>query len=94
MAHQLDWKKFQFITEVQTALIANAMRAATKADIDRDHFISSTSVLNLMQIAFTASEQIPEEVSAHEAACQIVLALCYPENASIPKWFVRPEQER
>ena len=91
MKNEIDWKKFQFITTVQTALIANAMRASTKADVDRDHFISSTSMLNLMQTAFTAAQQIPEDVTAHEAACSIVLALCYPENASIPEWFIHPD---
>ena len=91
MERQFNWKKYEFVTVTQTALIANAMRAASRADEDKDHFISSTSMLNLMQTVFTAAEQIPEDVSAHEAASQIVLALCYPENASMPDWFVFPE---
>ena len=91
MTQHLDWKKFQFITEVQTALIGNAMRASLKKDSDRDHFVSSTSMLTLLQTAFVAAEQIPADLSAHDAACQIVPVLLYPEDNELPDWVVHYE---
>jgi len=92
MTELLNWKRYQFVTEVQTALIGNAMRAALKGDKERDHFVSSTSMLNLMHTVFVAAEQIPENLSAHEAACEIVDVLLNVEERKLPVWFRRPEQ--
>lgn len=68
---ELDWKKFQFITEVQTALIANAINVARHDDEGKQrHDYSGTGLLISMDNAFYAAERIPEELSAHEAASQ------------------------
>lgn len=92
MKDGLDWKKFQFITQVQTALIGNALAEAceSKGQVRREIF-SSIAMLNKMQTAFVAAEQIPEAISAHEAACEIANLLCEVDGAELPLWFVRPE---
>ena len=69
----LDWKKFQFITEVQTALIANAINVSLEPDaLKRRHIFSATGTLINMDEAYRAAELIPDKLSAHEAACQFV----------------------
>ncbi|MGA3678875.1 hypothetical protein [Pseudomonas graminis] len=68
---ELDWKKYQFITEVQTALIANAINVAKHDDDGTEkHNYSGTGLIINMDNAFYAAERIPAELSAHEAASQ------------------------
>lgn len=68
---ELDWKKFQFITEVQTALIANAVNIARHDEEGKKRAdYSGTGLLIWMNDAFYAAERIPADLSAHEAASQ------------------------
>lgn len=68
---ELDWKKYQFITEVQTALIANAINVAKHDDAGTEkHNYSGTGLIINMDNAFYAAERIPEDMSAHVAASQ------------------------
>lgn len=69
--NEFDWKKFQFITEVQTALIANAINVARHDEEAKlKHEYSGTGLIIRMDDAFYAAERIPENLSAHEAASQ------------------------
>lgn len=90
MADVFDWKKYQFITEVQTAVICNAIR---KKGTDECHgnesFFSAMGVSSIMEEAFFASEKLPQGQSAHESAVQFidfhVLENRHPEAT----WFQR-----
>ena len=93
MAQELDWKKYQFITTVQTALINNAINLSLNDDAIQNRAIfSATGTLINMDDAFYAAERIPNEMSAYEAACQFVEFSCEnlrPEGQLVPLWFAR-----
>lgn len=93
MSAVLDWKRYQFITEVQTALITNAINLSLEEDAKKNrHIFSATGTLINMDDAFYAAERIPENLTAHEAACQFVEFACDNLRASgqLPKhWFAR-----
>lgn len=90
MANDFDWKKFQFIIEVQTALINNAVNRSLDEDAKAKRAqISATGTLIHMDDAFYAVERIPENASAHEAANQFVHFVCGSEDAEVPEWFAR-----
>lgn len=93
MSNAFDWKKFQFITEVQTALIANAINLSLEANAkEQRHIFSATGTLINMDDAFYAAERIPPNLSAHEAACEFVEFACKnlrEDNAKVPLWFAR-----
>lgn len=74
MQAEFSWKKFQFIIEVQTALIANVINISLEKDAEsmRRDIFSATGTLINMDDAFYAAERIPEKLSAHEAAGQFV----------------------
>lgn len=89
MDSQFTWKKFQFISEVQTALIHNAINRSLEVDIlDHREKISGTGCLIRMHDAFHAAEQIPPNLSAHEAACQFYNFAANGEPC--PVWALRP----
>jgi hypothetical protein len=71
-----NWKKYQFVTEVQTALIADAL-AIRGCNEDEKAAILSTAKTTLteMNAVFEAAERIPDEVSAHDAAVEYVSKL-------------------
>ena len=84
---EFDWKKFQFITEVQTALIANAINVSRHDEEGKErHNYSGTGLLIHMDDAFYAAERIPKNLSAHEAACQFYGG-CKGEDW--PRWAMR-----
>ena len=93
MSNELDWKKFQFITEVQTALINNAINVSLESDAkERRHIFSATGTLINMDDAFYASERIPKDMSAHFAACEFIGFVCEnlkEKGATEPLWFSR-----
>jgi hypothetical protein len=77
MNTDFNWKKFQFIIEVQTALINNAINLSLEDDAKkRRHIFSATGTLIHMDDAFYAAERIPESLTAHEAAHQFVYFIC------------------
>jgi len=94
MSQEFDWKKFRFITEVQTALIANAINLSLNEDAkERRHIFSATGMIGTIGDAFDAAERIPEEMTAHDAACDFVFFMCEnlrEKNAVVPYWFARP----
>ncbi|QBH97237.1 hypothetical protein EKN56_13025 [Limnobaculum zhutongyuii] len=93
MNQELNWKKFQFITEVQTALITNAINLSLNSDAkDKRHIFSATGTLINMDDAFYAAEKIPDNLTAHEAACEFIGFCCEnlrEEGAKVPYWFMR-----
>ena len=93
MATEFDWKKFQFITTVQTALINNAINLSLEDDAkEKRHWFSAIGTLGLMADAFRAAEKLPETLSAAEAADQWLPFILRVEGAEPHDWFmVRPE---
>lgn len=93
MSDEFSWKKFQFITEVQTALINNAINVSLSEDaIKNRHIFSATGTLGNMDEAFYAAERIPADMSAHQAACEFVGFMCEnlrEEGEKVPRWFQR-----
>lgn len=93
MNTELDWKKFQFITEVQTALINNAINISLNSDAkEKRHIFSATGTLISMDDAFYAAERIPDSMTAHEAACEFIGFSCEnirEEGDRVPYWFSR-----
>jgi hypothetical protein len=92
-----DWKKFQFITMVQTALIHNTINMSLEDDIkssQKRHNVSVTVSLIRMDDAFYAAERIPEDKTATEAACEFVDFICENlwkdgKKPDVPIWFAR-----
>lgn len=93
MDEKFTWKKFQFITEVQTALINNAVNVSLNDDaIEKRHIFSATGTLIHMDDAFYAAERIPENKTAHKAAVEFVGFVCEnlrDEDDDLPTWFQR-----
>lgn len=90
MANEFDWRKFQFIIEVQTALINNAVnRSLDKDAIENRAQFSATGTLINMDDAFYAADRIPENMSAHEAANEFVHFVIGSEKAEVQEWFAR-----
>lgn len=89
-----NWKKFQFITEVQTAVINNATNLTFNNDDAKNirHIFSATGTLSIMDDAFYAAERIPSDLTAHEAACDFcgyMLENLKEDNSDVPYWFAR-----
>lgn len=93
MSDAFDWKKFQFITEVQTALITNAINLSLQENPkEKRHIFSATGTLINMDDAFYAAERIPANLSAHRAACEFIEFACEnlrPQGSKVPSWFAR-----
>jgi len=93
MSEEFSWKKFQFITEVQTAIINNAINFSLNDDArEKRHIFSATGTLINMDEAFYAAERIPDDMSAHKAACEFVGFMCEnlrKEGDKVPRWFQR-----
>jgi hypothetical protein len=95
--NEFDWKKYQFITMVQTALIHNTINMSLEDDIkDRwnRHNVSASISLIRMDDAFYAAELIPEDKTATEAANEFVDFVCENlwengEKPEVPYWFAR-----
>ncbi len=85
---EFDWKKFQFITEVQTALLANAINVSRHDEegVKRAEY-SGTGLLISMDDAFYAAERIPENMSAHQAACDFYGGV--RKEHEWPRWALR-----
>src|SRR5712664_3097160 len=97
MANDFDWKKFEFITTVQTGMIHNAVNLSLETDaIKRRAEFSSTTAIYQMAEAFRAAERIPENVTARQAAHAFTHWLLRAETdpgAKMPSWFGPPTPE-
>lgn len=92
MTDTFNWKKFQFITEVQTALIANGITLSLESDAqDHRHLFSAGGVMVRLNEAFVAADKIPAELTAHEAACEFMKYACdnlREGTARPPAWLM------
>ncbi|MBN1007794.1 hypothetical protein [Amphritea pacifica] len=93
MDSEFNWKKFQFITEVKTALINNAINLSLDdSAAENRHVFSTTGTLGKMDDAFYAADRIPNDMSAHQAACEFIGFICEnlrSESMATPSWFTR-----
>lgn len=94
MSNEFTWKKFQFITEVQTALLANAINLSLEPDkaLSQRHIFSAAGMLGHMDDAFYAAERIPPNLTANEAAWEFVGFACKnlrEPGDKVPTWFQR-----
>jgi len=93
-------KQDQFLYIVQTAILANGINLSSQADSEKyRHEFSATGVLGMLNEAIRASERIPENMEAYDAAhefCSHMLGHIQEaeEKASgkrldVPYWFAR-----
>ncbi|MDX6498099.1 MAG: hypothetical protein QOG23_1359 [Blastocatellia bacterium] len=90
-----DWKKFEFITTVQTALISNGINRSLDDDaIKNRHEFSATGVLYMVSEAFRAAEMIPETLTARQAAWEFSHWMIQTSpDVQMPPWFGPPTAE-
>jgi hypothetical protein len=93
-------KQEQFLFIVQTAILANGINLSSGAEPDEKyrHVFSATGVLGTLDDAIYASESIPDNMSAYEAAhefCNFIFANLRKANEAdgnklnVPRWFAR-----
>ena len=94
-------KQDQFLFIVQTAMLANAINLASDPESNQKcrHIFSATGSLGTMDDAVYASERIPDEMTAYDAAhqfCSFILENLRKAEESaqgkptrVPHWFVR-----
>lgn len=93
MPAEFTWKKFQFITTVQTAIISNAINICDddRAKMQR-HTYSASGALICMDDAFYAAERIPDDMTAADAALdfiEYILPNLREPGDKCPRWFQR-----
>ena len=91
-------KEEQFLWITQTTILANAVNIASQLDHAAQfrHNVSPTGVAHLIREAISASERIPTDMSASDAAdkfCGFMLDNLRPNNAKCPQWFARPYKD-
>jgi hypothetical protein len=88
-------KQEQFLFIVQTVILANGINLASSPDRAEKyrHEFSATGVLGTLDDAIYASDRIPDNLSAHEAAhefCNFVFTnLREANDLDVPHWFAR-----
>lgn len=85
-------KQEQFLWAVQTTLLANSINLTTQPEIidGKRHIISAAGMSNSVRAALAASERIPENLSAFEAAmefCGWMMENWREKDAVMPDWF-------
>jgi hypothetical protein len=95
MSDEFDWKKFEFITIVQTGLINNGINRSLDEDAVRNrHEFSPATVLYHMAETFRAADMIPESITARDAAWDFTMWLIGKNDpgAKMPDSFGPPTQ--
>jgi hypothetical protein len=86
-------KQEQFLLFVQTGVLANCINLKKENMTGKELAnISATFVIGFMRDAFDASEKIPDDLSAVEAADDFLgymLSNLREPNANVPQWFAR-----
>lgn len=87
-------KQEQFLWAVQTVLISNSINLSLEPEkaLARRAHLSATGMLGTVADALYASERIPEEMSAAEAAddfCGWMIAHIREAGDTCPAWFQR-----
>ena len=96
-AEDINWKKFEFVATVQTAMIQNAINLALEPDA-REHRAAFSSTTAIFQVAeaFRAADRIPDELTARQAAHGFRHWLLRGEtdpSAKVPSWFGSPTEK-
>lgn len=86
-----EWKKFQFITIVQSCVLANAFnKSQSENSNELRHMFSASGVYITMDDAFWAAEHIPDDLDASQAANEFIsFALKLDVGAKLPYWAAR-----
>jgi hypothetical protein len=93
-------KQEQFLFIVQTAILANGINLSSRAESSEKyrHEFSATGVLGMLDDSIHASDRIPDNMSAYEAAhefCNFIFGNLRKENKAdgtkldVPRWFAR-----
>jgi hypothetical protein len=97
MSANLDWKKLEFITTVQTGLLSNAInRSIEENAINNRAEFSPANMVYQMSEAFRAADMIPDSVTARVAAWDFIMWTIHGEtdsSAKMPEWFGPPTEE-
>lgn len=92
---EFSWKKFEFITTVQTGLINNAINRSLDDDaIENRAQFSPATVLFEMSEAFRAANMIPDTESARQGAWDFTMWKIRGDDdpaATMPSWFGPPD---
>jgi hypothetical protein len=85
-------KQEQFLWAVQTMILANSVSVTTQPDFDESkrHIVSATGVSNSVRAALNASEKIPQDLSAFEAAmefCYWMFENLREDGRQMPSWI-------
>ncbi|KKB62414.1 hypothetical protein WM40_17400 [Robbsia andropogonis] len=87
-------KQDQFLWAVQTIMLSNAINLSLNpatAEENR-HIFSATGVTGTLRDVLWASDRIPDEMSAIDAAnqfCGYMLPNLREANSKVPAWFAR-----
>ena len=97
MSADFNWKKFEFITTVQTGLINHGIIRSLDDDTPENRAqFSPAAVLYHMSEAFRAAERIPDNVTARDAAWEFTMWTIHGEHdpsAKMPEWFGPPTED-
>lgn len=87
----MDTKAQQFLTIVQTGLLANCINLKHEdMASDEKAMMSASFCMGLLGDAVRASERIPENMTVQKAACEFLgfmLPNLREEGATVPFWF-------
>jgi hypothetical protein len=85
-------KQEQFLWAVQTLVLTNSINVTSHPSFDdsKRHIVSFTGVSNSVRAALAASEKIPENLTAFEAAlefCGWMLENLRDDSKKMPGWI-------
>lgn len=85
-------KQEQFLWAVQTLVLTNSINVTSQPSFDESkrHIVSFTGVSNTVRAALAASEKIPVDLTAFEAAlelCGWMLDNLKDQDAKMPLWI-------
>lgn len=84
----IDYEKFQFITTVQTSLIAHIL---SSEESGYKNLHTGIGVTHIIEEAFYAAEKLPKHQSVNVSACQFITfnILKQKDNNEDYSWFIR-----
>lgn len=87
-------KQEQFLWAVQTIVLANAINLSLDPEDAKQqrHIFSATGTMGTLGDALYASERIPPDLSAIDAAndfCSYMLSNLREKGDKVPSWFAR-----
>jgi hypothetical protein len=85
----LDWRKYEFVTTVQSALIVDAMTRAEKGAS------SPVRLMTNMRTLFDAAVQLPDDIVVYEAAWRfahwLISLADKRSDLPMPSWYTETE---